>query len=120
LEYAVDVVPVFLVFQPSGSVYGAGLNPLALKWNFDTHGRVAPYAEIGVGTLFTHNQVPRGTSRVNFTSGGALGVNVGFGQAHWSAEVRYMHISNASLANLNPGLNTIQLRIGLGWFSHRE
>src|SRR5579859_396626 len=30
-EYAVDVVPVFLVFQPTDTAYGAGFNPLGLK-----------------------------------------------------------------------------------------
>jgi lipid A 3-O-deacylase PagL len=119
LEYAVDVVPVFLVLQPSGAVYGAGLNPIALKWNLDVRGRVAPYFEIGVGTLFTHDRVPPGTSRVNFISSGALGVNVPQRRTHCSAEVRYMHISNASLTGRNRGLNIIQLRIGLGWFSRR-
>jgi len=28
-----------------------------------------------------------------------------------------MHISNASIANLNPGINTIQFRIGFGLFT---
>ena len=28
-----------------------------------------------------------------------------------------MHISNASLANLNPGINTLQLRLGFGRFT---
>jgi hypothetical protein len=36
-EYAVDVVPVFLVFQPAGTAYGFGLNPLGLKWNMEAH-----------------------------------------------------------------------------------
>jgi hypothetical protein len=31
-----------------------------------------------------------------------------------------MHISNAGLATPNPGINTIQLRLGFGWFSQKE
>jgi hypothetical protein len=29
-----------------------------------------------------------------------------------------MHISNAGLQALNPGINTVQLRLGVGWFTH--
>src|ERR1700690_4652392 len=39
-EYAVDAVPLFLVFQPANTAFGAGFNPLNLKWNFATRGRV--------------------------------------------------------------------------------
>jgi Lipid A 3-O-deacylase (PagL) len=35
----------------------------------------------------------------------------------WSADVRFLHISNAGLRDLNPGINTVQLRLGLGWFT---
>jgi len=35
----------------------------------------------------------------------------------WSAEVRYMHISNAGISALNPGVNTLQLRVGVGMFT---
>jgi hypothetical protein len=35
---------------------------------------------------------------------------------NWSVEVRYMHISNAGLSAPNPGINTIQLRLGIGRF----
>jgi lipid A 3-O-deacylase len=119
-EYAVDVVPVFLVFQRTGTAYGFGLNPFALKWNFATHRNVAPYVDLGGGTLFTNNQTPPGTSRVNFTTSGALGVHFLQRKYNWSAEVRYMHISNAGLATPNPGINTIQVRLGFGRFTHPE
>jgi Lipid A 3-O-deacylase (PagL) len=35
----------------------------------------------------------------------------------WSAEVRYLHISNAGIASENPGINTLQVRIGVGKFT---
>jgi lipid A 3-O-deacylase len=119
-EYAVDVVPVFLVVQSPKTAYGFGLNPFALKWNFVTHHNVAPYIDIGGGTLFTNNQVPPGTSRVNFTTSGALGMHFLRKKYNWSAEVRFMHISNAGLATPNPGINTLQVRIGFGRFTHPE
>lgn len=119
-EYAVDAVPMYLIFQPRGVTYGVGVNPIALKWNFDTSGRVAPYFDFGGGVLFTSSNVPTGISSINFASGPALGVNVGHGKAHWSLEVRWVHISDAGLTASNPGINTIQVRAGLGWFHHKE
>jgi hypothetical protein len=117
-EYAVDAVPVFVLFQPTNTAYGAAVNPFALIWDFDTHGRVVPYVDLGGGALFTNTQVPPGTSRINFTTAGAVGLHFLGDKRTWSVDVRFMHISNASLATLNPGINTIQLRLGLGWFTH--
>jgi hypothetical protein len=120
LEYAIDAVPVFLVVQRTNTAYGAGINPFAFKWALDTRKSVVPYFEIGGGTLFTNTKVPEGTSRVNFTSSAALGLHFLRSKHNISAEVRYMHISNAGLATPNPGINTIQLRLGFGLFSQKE
>ena len=120
-EYALDAVPMFLVFQPANTAYGAGVNPLNLKWNFATRGRVAPYVELSGGTLFTNHDVPFGTSRINFTSSAALGAHFLGESRNWSLEVRYMHISNAGLEVLNPGINTVQVRVGIGkFFANRK
>jgi len=117
-EYAVDAVPVFVPFQPSNTAYGAAVNPFGLIWNFDTHGRVVPYIELGGGALFTNTQVPAGTSRINFTTAGAVGMHFLKGKVTWTADVRFMHISNAGLETPNPGINTVQVRLGVGWFTH--
>ena len=120
LEYAVEAVPAFLVFQRQNTAYGAGVNPFAFKWAFETRGSVVPYFEIGGGTLFTNTQVPAGTSRINFTTSGAIGLHFLRSKYNLSTEVRFMHISNAGLANPNPGINTVQLRLGFGWFSQKQ
>jgi lipid A 3-O-deacylase PagL len=117
-EYAVDAVPVFVLFQPTNTAYGAAVNPFALIWDFDTHGRFVPYLDLGGGALFTDRQVPAGTSRINFTTAGAVGVHFLAGKMNWTADVRFMHISNAGLEKPNPGINTVQLRLGVGWFTH--
>lgn len=117
-EYAVDAVPVFVLFQPANTAYGAAINPFALIWDFDTHGRVVPYIDLGGGVLFTNTQVPSRTSRINFTTAGAVGLHFLAGKMNWTADVRFMHISNAGLQPLNPGINTLQLRLGVGWFTH--
>jgi len=120
LEYAVDAVPVFMVVQKTNTAYGAGINPFAFKWAMDNHGSVVPYVELGGGTLFTNTKVPEGTSRINFTTSGAIGLHFLRSKYNISTEVRFMHISNAGLATPNPGINTIQFRIGFGRFSQKE
>ncbi len=118
-EYAVDAVPAFLVFQPTNTAYGAGVNPVGLKWIFATRGDAQPYMELNGGTLFTSHEVPSRTSNVNFTSSAAFGVHL-LRQHAWTLEVRYMHISNAGLTSPNPGINTVQVRVGFGKFFGRK
>ena len=117
-EYALDVVPIFWIFQPGGAVYGVAIDPFAFKWNLSARGHVVPYADIDGGALVTNRQTPPGTSRTNFTPSAALGMHVLGKKLNWSAEVRYTHISNAGLASLNPGINALQVRIGVGMFTH--
>jgi lipid A 3-O-deacylase len=115
-EYVLDAVPVFMVFQRYNTAYGGGFSPLGLKWDFAARGRIEPYLELNGGTLFTNHQVPTGTSAVNFTDAAALGMHI-LGDKHaFSVEVRYMHISNAGLSSPNPGINTVQVRLGIGKF----
>jgi hypothetical protein len=115
-EYAVDAVPVFFAFQPANTAYGAGFDPLGLKWNFERHGRLSPYLELTGGVLFTNHDVPTGANTVNFMDQAALGTHILGAKYNWSIELRYMHISNAGLATPNPGVNTVQVRLGIGKF----
>ena len=115
-EYAVDAVPVFLAFQPRDTAYGVGFDPLGLKWNVQRHGRISPYLELTGGVLFSSHDVPTGTNTVNFMDQAALGMHLLGAKHNVSLELRYMHISNAGLATPNPGVNTVQVRIGIGKF----
>jgi len=115
-EYAVDAMPVFLAFQPGNTAYGAGFDPVGLKWNFQRHGRISPYLELTGGVLFTNHDVPVGTNTVNFMDQAALGMHILGAKRNVSVELRYMHISNAGLATPNPGVNTVQIRLGIGKF----
>lgn len=119
-EYAIEAVPGYLIFQPANTVYGAGLTPLNLKWNFATRGSLVPYLELSGGTLFTTHSVPPGTSTVNFTTAAAFGTHF-LGQKYaWTIEARYLHISNAGLERLNPGVNTVEIRLGIGKFRRSQ
>jgi hypothetical protein len=119
-EYVVDAVPVYLIFQPANTAYGIGFNPLGLKWNFERRGRFSPYLELGGGVVFTNHSVPTYTNDVNFTPSAAFGTHILGEKYNWSVEVRYLHISNAGLGSFNPGLNTVQVRLGVGRFLKRK
>ena len=113
-EYAVDALPVVMVFQPGGHASGFGFDPLIMKWNLEPRHRISPYIELGGGGLISTKQIPVGESRFNFTPTGALGVNILRGKYHWSVDFRYFHISDAEITRFNPGTDTFGLRIGWG------
>jgi lipid A 3-O-deacylase len=115
-EYAVDAVPLFLIFQPANTAYGVGFDPLGLKWNFKRRGNISPFLELAGGVVFTNHNVPTGTNTVNFMDQAALGMHILRANYNVSLELRYMHISNAGLATPNPGMNTVQVRLGIGKF----
>jgi len=115
-EYALDAVPLYLIFQPANTAYGAGLDPANLKWNFAKRGRFAPYIELGGGVLFTTHDVPSRTSTVNFTPSAAFGTHFLGERMAWTLEGRYLHISNAGLSRSNSGINTFEVRLGVGKF----
>ena len=116
-EYAIDLVPVYVVHQ-FDTTYGAGFNPIDLKWNFTAHKKVVPYLELGGGTLFSTKDVPPGTDRVNFRTHVSFGTHLKArgGQNAVTLEARYEHISNAGLASPNPGINTVQFMLGFNTF----
>ena len=116
LEYAFDIVPVWVLTQKTNTAYGASVDPFAFKWILDSPKKVKPYLLIEGGALFTNTKVPEGTSQINFTTAGGFGAHF-LGEKHnFSAEVRFQHISNAGMTNPNPGINTIQVRLGFGAF----
>ena len=115
-EYAVDAVPVYLIYQPANTAVGAGFNPLVLKWNFERRGKFSPYLELSGGAIFSNHDIPTYTSDVNFTPSAALGTHILGEKYNWSVDVRYLHISSAGLGFPNPGLNTVQVRLGVGRF----
>ena len=118
-ELAADFMPLYLVMQSGGTVYGASFKPVIFKWNFTSNHKIAPYALIAGGVLFTSSNVPAGnTSYVNFTPQGALGFHVFTRPKRaWDFEIQFVHHSNASLGTFNPGLNaSVLFTIGYNWF----
>lgn len=120
-EYAVNAIPVFVVAQPGQTVYGVSFDPAVLRWNFQQRRRFMPYFDLSGGVVFTNHAVPPGGGAVNFTPSAGIGISVPSGRFRWSAELHYMHISDSELTLYNPGINTLQLRLGFGFFKkHSE
>ena len=125
-ELAADIMPVYEVRQslfytsgPQEWVYSFATNPVVLKYNFTGGNKVVPYIAAEGGLLLSSKEIPPGdTSRVNFMPGGAFGLYIL--RSHCQAvdlSVHFTHISNASLADHNPGINTtMQFRLGYTWF----
>jgi hypothetical protein len=116
-EYALDALPVVMVFQPGGHAYGFGFDPWIMRWNLEPHHRISPYIELGGGGLISTREIPLGENHFNFTPTGALGVNILRGKYHWSVDFRYFHISDAQITAFNPGTDTFGVRIGWGVYN---
>ncbi|MCC6987572.1 MAG: acyloxyacyl hydrolase [Acidobacteria bacterium] len=111
-EWAVEVVPVFAEWS-AGKARGIGLTPLGWRWNFEPRGRLAPYAEVGGGALWTSAPIPAGTTGSNFTAHAGVGVRV-FTARGQGVVVGYRlhHISNGNRLRRNPGVNAHMLTLG--------
>jgi len=120
LEYAVDVAPAWAIVQKTNTAYGGSVNPFAFKWILTSPKKVKPFFQIEGGALFTNTKVPEGTSQINFTTSGGIGAHFLGSKHNLSAELRFQHISNAGLATPNPGINTVQVRIGFGAFRNYQ
>jgi hypothetical protein len=116
LEYTFDVMPLYVIWHSETS-YAAGVNPLILKWNFTGARNVTPYFEVGAGVLVSPDEIPAGTSNVNFLPQAGFGVYI-FSRERRAVALaaKYVHISNAGLASPNPGINTLQFSVGYHWF----
>lgn len=116
-EYAVDFIPTYVLVFPRQTSYAGGFDPIILKWNFTSGGKVAPYLELGGGVLVSFDDVPPGTNTVNFMPQASFGVQIFTREKRAvSVAAKYVHISNAGLATPNPGINTLQFSVGYHWY----
>ncbi len=112
-QWSIEFVPIYGQYDPENT-YGFGVTPLVWRWNFEPHGRIAPFAELAGGALWTRDPVPARTTTANFTAHIAYGLryvvrpNVSF-----VAGYRFHHISNGNRLERNPGVNAHVLQLGL-------
>lgn len=101
------------------TIYGGGINPFVMKWNFTRGKKIVPFAGIDGGVLLTNKDMPQpDTSIINFVSGVEFGAHFFRSEKHAiTLSGHVLHISNASIGNHNPGLNsTLHFRLGYTWF----
>lgn len=125
-EWASDIMPLyeirqsdFYTFGPQRWIYGFAANPVVLKWNWTGGNKVVPYFSAEGGFLVSRHDVPTvNSSSFNFLPGGAFGLYfLRSSKGAIDASVHVTHISNASIADHNPGINaSMQFRIGYTWF----
>jgi hypothetical protein len=115
-----EIMPAdYVLWGGYKNVYGFGVNPLVMKWNFTRGRKVIPYFLAQGGILHTHVKIPPGnTSKVNFTSGAGVGLNYFLRPGRSvNIDLRATHLSNASLGDHNPGVNSsLQLGVGYNWW----
>jgi lipid A 3-O-deacylase len=120
LEWNAEFLPVdYVLWSGYDNVYGVGVNPLILKWNFTSGRNTVPYFLAQTGYLWSSRNVPAGdTSQDNFLSGAGVGLHHFFRPGRSiNIGLRALHLSNASIGNHNPGINaTLQLSIGYNWW----
>ena len=118
-EWSVEIAPLFVEWA-EGRARGAGVVPLAWRWNLEPRGRVFPFVEVGGGALWTTDAVPDGTTGSNLTTHAGAGVRVLGGGGHGLVlGYRFHHISNGNRVARNPGLNAHMLLVGWTGLSPR-
>lgn len=71
-----------------------------------------PYAELGIGPMWSNRRVPAATSRLNFESRIGFGSIIRPGREPIYFGYRFEHISNAGIVSRNPGVNLHSLVLG--------
>ena len=127
-SYAADFLPMVLVSQPRDYkgldmhdrelIYGTGLAPVGLHFDFATRHRWQPFLEAGGGgVLFTRPAPASDATKFNFMLD--FGAGVEFFQRSGHALVfgyRLHHISNAFRVAQNPGIDSNMFYTGFSFF----
>jgi len=125
LEYTLDIYPAAVLFQPDwmrsgrSTIYGAGLAPVGFKVKFATQNRLQPFISASLGFLYFLKQIPEpGASHFNFSSQIGLGVEFFFAPKRaLTLGYKIDHISNASVGQSNPGMNSHVIYTGFSFFT---
>lgn len=118
LEYTLDWLPAIVLTQPT-VVYGAGVAPFGIRWNFLGKPRLHPYAELVLGGVLSTSNIPPGdTLNINFTvnTGGGLTLFT-YGNQMLTAGIDFSHLSNAFLGPHNPQLNGVAIVLEYHWLT---
>jgi len=105
---------LFSHFYETNSAMELGGGPL-LRYRM-VRDWVQPYAEVGVGMLYNDLKNFSLESRLLFSVSGAVGVEIPVGERFGiTAGYRFRHISNAGQSEVNPGLNSNVIAVGVSY-----
>jgi hypothetical protein len=124
VRWVFDAVPLALVGDPhTGNghrayAYGVGASPVGAQVNFVHYRHVEPFLTSGGGFLYFNHRMFGTTQQFNFTAqlGGGVQLFTSSRRTAIDLGYKYHHISNANLANQNPGLDSNMLFVGLSLF----
>jgi len=124
VRWVFDAVPVALVGDRYTSTgrraysYGVGASPIGAQVNFVHYRHIEPFLTSGGGFLYFNHRMFGTTQQFNFTAqlGGGVQLFTSSRRTAIDLGYKYHHISNANLANQNPGLDSHMLFIGLSLF----
>ena len=109
----IELVPYFAVHQEPRAT-GAGVNLMLRYMYAGEHWR--PMITFGAGIVKTDARVPSGEARRNYTPQGGVGLQYMFSPSFGiDVEYRFLHLSNNSQTENNPGIDTQLLLFGLAW-----
>lgn len=116
-----DWVLSYLDAEPVGSIQGGsgvGIgSDLLLRWHPDWRPSLVPYMDVGGGIQFAaRSSFPADGSRWMFTLHAGAGWLIPMRRDQQaSITLRYLHISNAGVADNNSGYDVIHLVLGVRW-----
>lgn len=124
VRWVFDAVPLALVGDPHTSnghrayAYGVGGSPVGAQVNFVHFRHVEPFLTSAGGFLYFNHRMFGATQQFNFTAqlGGGVQLFTSSRRTAIDLGYKYHHISNANLANQNPGLDSHMLFVGLSLF----
>jgi len=122
VRWVADIVPMTLVGDPWHTkgrqyAYGGGGSPIGAQVNWMHYRRIEPFLTSGGGFLY-FNQSMFHATHFNFTAQLGGGVQVFSSNRRRSFDVgcKYHHISNANLGNVNHGMDSLMLFVGVSLF----
>jgi hypothetical protein len=108
-----------LSFDQEPDAYGVGAN-VQYEYHYAPRGRLLPIVRLGVGGIYTDEEVPPGETEFNFTAFAAFALDIAVSRrGALGFEYRLHHISNAGTGEENPGINAHTLLVGFTFYSPR-
>ena len=128
LDWTVDGIPMALISLKRGgtpdaqtgstqTVYGAGIAPIGLRFDYEELGWWRPYIQSNVGFLMFEDRIPSTGTKFNYTWDFGVGAQLFLTDDQaLSLGYDFKHISNSYAGQTNPGFDSNIFYIGYSFF----